>query len=102
MGRGGKQGAPGLSEAVAVASSGVLDRSAQSWTRMPRERKQVGGRSGGEATRATGFQPGRNLPPWFLPPLVSLYRAPCTSHNLSLEAYFSGSGLFSESMHVQG
>lgn len=65
-GEGASRGAPGLPEAVAVAGSGGLDRSAQSWTQMLRERNQVGGGVGWEGAGATGLQvPERNLPRGF-------------------------------------
>lgn len=59
-GEGASRGAPGLPEAVAVAGSGGLDRSAQSWTQMLRERNQVGGRVGwkGAGPRAFRFRSG--------------------------------------------
>lgn len=50
---------------MAVAGSGGLDRSAQSWTQMLKERNQGGGRVGWGGAGATGLQPERNLPGGF-------------------------------------
>lgn len=103
-GRGGKQGGTG-SPGGRGRGRGRLGGTGSLSTVMDpdAEGEEPGGRTGGLG-RSRGHWPSAGAKPagWFLPPLVSLYKVPCKSHNLSREAYFSGLGLFSESMRVQG
>lgn len=103
MGRGGKQGgtgSPGGRGRGRLRGTGslstVVDPDVEG--EEPGGRRGRLGRSWSHGPSGSGAEPA----PWFLPPLVSLYKAPCTSHNLSQEAYFNGLGLFSESMRMQG